>query len=421
MLASNQVVVTGMGVVSPIGSNVEDFWRNCCQGNSGVRTITEFEIPENQSRIAGIVDDFDQVEPLPGINLASLDRNCAFALVAAREALQNANLYDLGLGNVDPDRVGVFLATAIGQMASMEQAVHTWQSGLEDTFKDPQALFHFNTAARMVAQAFQLTGGYMTLMTGCTGAVDSIGYAIDAIRSGDVDVAVTGGTEAPVSPLVVAAFGMIGATSKRNDDPTGASRPFGAERDGFVLAEGCGVLVLESLAHAQLRGAPILAFVSGYGSVNNCYHMTGIPEDGQRLAQSAQLALDDANLGADAVDALNAHGSSTLQNDLAESNAYWSLFGDRTASIPVTCIKSHLGHPLAASSSIEIIASILSMMTATIPPSINIEHKDPRCRLDLVTNNARFSATQCTLKTSSGFAGVHSSLIVQKFEEAHNG
>jgi 3-oxoacyl-(acyl-carrier-protein) synthase len=420
-LKDTQVVVTGMGVVSPIGSNIGDFWKNCCEGNSGVRTITEFDIPNNQSRIAGIVDDFEQIEPLLGMSLASLDRNCAFALVAAREALRRANLCGSQLLNVDPERVGVFLATAIGQMASMERAVHGWQSNTEATSDEPQALFHFNTAARLVAHYFGLRGGYVTLMTGCTGAVDSIGYAIDAIRAGEVDVAVTGGTEAPISPLVVAAFGKIGATSKRNDDPAKASRPFDSGRDGFVLAEGCGILVLESLAHAQSRNAPILAVVSGYGSINNCYHMTGIPEDGLHLARSAQLALADAQLDADVVDALNAHGSSTPQNDLAESNAYWQLFAERTSSIPVTCIKSHLGHPLAASSSIELIASILSMLTATIPPTINVEQLDPRCRLDLVTNSARHAPTRCTLKTSSGFAGVHSSIVVQKYEEALSG
>ena len=236
------------------------------------------------------------------------------------------------------------------------------------------------------------------------------------MRAGDVDVAVTGAAEAPITPLVVAAFAKVGATSLRNSQPQQASRPFDMDRDGFVLAEGSGMLIIEELDHARRRGAEILAELRGYGTVNNYYHMTDIPEDGLRIAKSAELAMLDAGVSPDEVDAINAHGSSTRQNDVAESNAYWHLFGSRAAEIPVTSLKSQIGHPLSASNSVEVVASILSLRTGVIPPTINLQHQDPRCRLDVVGNVAREANVRCLLKTSSGFSGIHSSLVIAKTE-----
>lgn len=414
------VVVTGMGTVNSIGKNIEEFWPRCIQGTSGVRRITAFDVPDRISGIAGIIDDF--VPNIPDVDVTHLDRSTLLALVAAREAWAMAR-FD---GSLDRARVGVYISTAIAQIEGMEEAFlrqsHRGRQRLRPDEAREEHIglwesFQFNTTAHTLAQHLEILGGYATVTTGCTGGLDAIGYAIDAVRAGDVDVAITGATEAPITPLVVAAFAKVGATSLRNSQPRQASRPFEVDRDGFVLAEGSGILVVEALEHARRRGAEVLAELRGYGTVNNYYHMTDIPEDGLRIAKSAELALLDAGISPNEIDTINAHGSSTRQNDIAETNAYWHLFGSRAAEIPVTSLKSQIGHPLSASNSVEVIASILSLRKGIIPPTINLQHQDPRCRLDVVGNVAREANVRCLLKTSSGFSGIHSSLVITGAEE----
>ncbi|MBZ4417199.1 beta-ketoacyl synthase [Myxococcus sp. RHSTA-1-4] len=416
MKRQTRVVITGMGTLNPLGHSVPEYWSNSLAGRSGIRPITEFAVPAGRSRIAGIVQDFP-TPPGPG------DRGLMLARAAAREAVRNAAL-PLARTPAEGSRRAVFLATAIAQIGSMERAFVQQSRGgtkplepLREPVRSSALLrtFHFNTVASSLAKEHGFQGACVTVPTGCTGGLDAIGMAMDAIRAGQADVALTGATEAPITPLVVAAFGTIGATSLRNDDPAGASRPFDVERDGFVLAEGAGVLVLESLEHAVGRGAPILAELVGYGSVNNCHHMTDIPEDGARIARSAELALADAGLTPGDIDMINAHGSSTPQNDVAEANAYWSLFGPRAETLPVTSNKSQIGHPLSASNSIEVISSVLSIREGTIPPTLNLHRKDSRCRLDVVAHEPRQHAVRRVLKTSSGFSGIHSSLVVQRY------
>lgn len=421
---SRRVVITGMGTVNPNGNSVKEFWENCLKGRSGVRPITAFEIPDNHSQIAGIVDEFE-----PWLKVSNLsphtDRCTAFALKASQEALKSAGV--LGRGDSrNSKRCGVFISTAIAQIMSMEQEFFYQSAGgkrsIEATdFKGYTRrtldLFHFNSTAKSLAHQFGFEGGYVTITTGCTGGLDAMGYAIEAIRAGTVDLALTGSTEAPITPLTVAAFSRIGATSMHNVEPEKASRPFDKDRDGFVLAEGCGILVVEALERALARGATILAELVGFGSVNNYYHMTDIPEDGLRIARSAELAMQDAGVTTDDIDSINAHGSSTPQNDVAETNAFWHLFKERTLTIPVTSTKSQIGHPLSASNSIEVVASVMSLGTGFIPPTINLENQDSRCRLNVVGNQARFQPSKCILKTSSGFSGIHSSLIIRKYEE----
>ncbi|MDB9450048.1 beta-ketoacyl-[acyl-carrier-protein] synthase family protein [Dolichospermum circinale] len=424
---SQKVVITGMGTLNPNGKSVGEFWKNCCQGRSGVRPITAFKIPQIQSQMAGIVDDFDPWESIPHLP-PTLDRSTLFALVATQEAFKSAGLLNPEL-SWNHQRCGVFISTAIAQITKMEQSfVYQSRGGHQplqaiQPFAASRSLldaFGFNSTAKYLARHFGLGGGYTTVTTGCTGGLDAIGYALEAIRSGVVDVAVTGSTEAPITPLTVAAFGKIGATSLRNAEPQQASRPFDRDRDGFVLAEGCGILVVESLDHAQARGATILAEVAGFGSVNNYYHMTDIPQDGLRIAKSAQLALQDGGITADEIDSINAHGSSTPQNDVAEANAFRYLFGERASTIPVTSTKSQIGHPLSASNSIEVIASVLSLRTGIIPPTINLTQQDPLCPLNVIANVASQQSSHCLLKTSSGFSGIHSSLVLRKYEGVGN-
>ncbi|WP_269446188.1 beta-ketoacyl-[acyl-carrier-protein] synthase family protein [Gloeobacter violaceus] len=419
MLPARRVVVTGMGTVNPIGKSVNEFWENCCKGVSGVKVVSDFAIADSQSQIAGVVEDFDFWEYFPQNDLLGVDRSCIFALVAAKEALESAGLGESFLKSLSPGKCRLLMSTAAAQIASMEKDFLASLGDETLALHRPRAtpgVVHFNATAKTLANQFGIPGECLTVTTGCTGALDAMGYAMDLIRLGKMDLAVVGGAEAPITPICMAAFSKIGATTSRNAEPQKASRPFDMGRDGFVLAEGSGMLVIEALDHALLRGAPIFAELGGYGSLNNFYHMTKMPENGLQLAQSARTAIEDAGISPDEIDSINAHGSSTPQNDIAEANAYWRLFQERTPTIPVTCIKSHIGHTLAASSAIEVIASIMSMRTGIVPPTINLVKQDSRCMLDVVADEPRRASVRCTLKTSSGFSGIHSSLVIRKFE-----
>lgn len=413
-MPDQRVVVTGMGTINPLGKNVPEFWKNCVEGSSGVCNISALfknPIPSHLSQIAGVV----QI-PFEGNNEKVQERNLLFTELAVQEALQDAGLLNTPFNQ----RCGVFIATAIAEIALMEWSFNRYNRGLGHigfiSLNSPyfEGSFFFNHIARMIASKYGFRGGAVTIATGCTGGNDAIGYAMHMIRGGKVDIAITGATEAPITPLVITAFNKIGATSKRNDQPTKASRPFDKDRDGFVLAEGCGILVLENLSHAQKRGASIYAEIKGMGSINNCYHMTDIPQDGESIAKACQLALKDAQIEPDKVDYINAHGSSTPQNDIAETNAFYRVFGDRAKNIPVTSIKSQLGHALSAANSLEVISAILSLQDNIIPPTINLDTQDPACPLNVVANKALESKVTTILKTSSGFSGIHSSLILGK-------
>ncbi len=410
---NQRVVVTGIGTINPLGKNVPEFWKNCVSGSSGIRNIADLfdkPIPPHISQIAGVcpIPFEEKGEDVQG-------RNLLFAESAVEEALRDAGLFDQGIAG---KRSGVFIATAIAEIALMERSFNRYKQGIGHVgFVPPDRpyfdkSFFFNHIARALASKYDIQGGAVTLATGCTGGNDAIGYALHMIRGGKVDVAITGATEAPITPLVITAFNKIGATSKRNDQPTKASRPFDRDRDGFVLAEGCGILILESLSHAQKRGAPIYAEIKGMGSVNNCYHMTDIPQDGESIAKACLLALKDASLELDQIDYINAHGSSTPQNDVAETRAFYHVFGQRAAEIPVTSIKSQLGHALSAANSLEVISSVLSIRDQIIPPTINLEAQDPACPLKVVGNKALGNKVSAILKTSSGFSGIHSSLVI---------
>ena len=414
-MVAHKVVVTGMGTVNPLGKNVPEFWKNCVVGSSGVcniSTLFKKPIPSHVSQIAGIV----QI-PFECSGEKVQERNLLFAELAVQEALQDSGLLNVQFAR---ERCGVFIATAIAEIALMEWSFDHYNRGDSHIgfvpLKSPyfQGGFFFNHVARTIASKYGFQGGSVTIATGCTGGNDAIGYALHMIRSGRVDIAITGATEAPITPLVVAAFNKIGATSKRNDNPTKASRPFDSGRDGFVLAEGCGILVFESLAHAQKRGAHVYAEIKGMGSINNCYHMTDIPQSGESIAKACQLALKDAQIDPSEVDYINAHGSSTPQNDVAETKAFYQVFGERARDIPVTSIKSQLGHALSAANSLEVISAILSIQNNIIPPTINLDNQDPACPLKVVANKALESKVTTVLKTSSGFSGIHSSLILAK-------
>jgi 3-oxoacyl-(acyl-carrier-protein) synthase len=411
-----RVVITGMGTVNPLGLNVREFWEKCSMGSSGVKKIPCFKIPNHISQIAGIVDNFSLSEDLA--KNTEVDRGIQFALEATREALLDANLTGPKLCEA-----GIFISTAISQIISMESYFSNETQGGTKPLKiqakgksNSSRSFFFHNLSTSISECFDIKGPSLGVITGCTGGVDAVLYAYNSIAYGQVDIALTGSSEAPITPLVVGAFAKIGATSvARNNSPKEASRPFDATRDGFVLAEGCGILVLETLDSALERGATIYAEVCGGASVNNCTHMTDIPDSGEPIARASTLALRHARIAPEEIDFVNMHGSSTPQNDIAETNALNLLFGKKAEKVPVTSIKSQLGHALSGANSIELISCVKSINDNVIPPTINLEEQDPRCNLNVVANKPLRIPVSSILKTSSGFSGIHSSLILREF------
>lgn len=424
---TRRVVITGLGTVNPLGGNVEDFWSACLTGTSGVRRVDEFAIPDSMSQIAGVVDrDWAGGRPLAE-DLADpegMDRSVRFAVAAGREALADAGLDESAVRDLPGSRTAVSLSTAIAGITRMEARF----VADTDRGRTPMApatrrrdragdAFLFNTTSALLARELGFDGEAVTVATGCTGGLDAVAHAVLAIRHGGIDLAVTGATEAPITPLVVASFARINATSLRNDDPTTASRPWSQGRDGFVLAEGSGILVVEELTHALARGARIHAEITGLSSVNNYFHMTSMPADGGPIARSIRLALDDAGLTADDIDCINAHGSSTPQNDLAESNAFHQVFGDRAAEIPCTSVKSQTGHALSAANSVELVTAARTLAERVMPPTLNHDVPDPGCRLRVVRRAEPVPGARHLVKTTSGFSGIHSTLIMSRYEQ----
>ena len=408
-----RVVVTGLGVVAPTGIGVKYFAEALWEGRSGISRIECFDPSAHAAQIAGQIRDFphddtDSVGP-EGLRFVRL------ATVAAKEAMHDAGIEGAG---GDPARYGTAIATAIGgmQMAAEHFAeVSEAGRGPVDPASTHPVLHEaatFNTASVAVADLYGFEGPCATITTGCTGGNDAIGVASDMIRRGEADVVVAGAAEAPLTPLAVAAFDVIGALSVRNEAPTAASRPFDRERDGLVLAEGAGLLVLEELEHARRRGVRIYAEVRGFGTTSNAYHMTDLESHGADLARSLELALIDARLNPNELCYINAHGSSTPMNDVAETNAIKTVLGDHAARTPVSSIKSTLGHALAAANAIEAVASVLSIEAGVLPPTINLDEPDEVCDLDYVPNEAREARVNALASPSSGFGGLHSTLVL---------
>jgi len=421
-MRKKRIVVTGLGVIAPNGVGVDEFWRNTRAGISGIDTYDWGKPFGFKSSVQGRVKNFDPA--LYGISQRQRSghgRYFQFALAAARMALADAQL------EIKPsmaNRVGVSISSAIADAASMEDNLllltdngrhevdSAWVS--ETSFDN----FDFGLAASAVARGFGATGPVSNLSTGCTAGLDALGFALDQIRSGRADVMLAGASEAPLCPLSVGSFEALGALSTRaTDHPQKASCPFTAERDGFVIAEGCGILVLESYDHAVGRGARIYAELAGYASVNNAYHMTDLPPDGVELARCIKLALEDADCAATEIDHISAHGSSTPQNDANETGAIKSVFGPRASQIPINSLKSMTGHALAAANGIEAVALCLEIKNKTIHPTINYAVPDPACDLDYVPNRARSANIRAAVKTSSGFSGIHSVIIMRNHDE----
>lgn len=406
-----RVVITGMGVISPLGNTVEGFWSQLRKGVSGISRIDTFDVSRHKAKIAGLVRDFDADELLGRKEARRMDRFCQFAVAAALQALNDSGL---SLEQIDRERLGVFVGSGVGGIQTLlDQDAVIRERGPERVSPSLVPMMISNMAAAMISIEFGALGPTLSPVTACSIGNTSIGEAFRYIRSGDMDIVFAGGTEAAITDISLASFGNATALSTHNDEPTRASRPFDAKRDGFVMAEGAGVLVLESLSHAVQRGAHIYAEVIGYGASSDAYHMVATHPEGIGAYQAMKLAIQNAGISLDEVDVISAHATSTALGDRSETLAIKRLFGDEAYRIPITANKSMTGHLLGATSAVEAIALVKTLQESIIPPTINLEEQDPECDLDYVPNVAREASLTIGLSNSFGFGG-HNAVIVLK-------
>jgi 3-oxoacyl-[acyl-carrier-protein] synthase II len=407
-----RVVVTGMGVVSPFGVGIDAFWDGLTQGRSGVRRITRFDASSYPSQIAGEVPDFNAAAHLPRRDVVRTDAFIHFALISALAALGDSGVKVDGQN----DRVGVSIGTGMGGIplliSSWETLRREGMAGVS-AYALPGSLP--NMAAGWVSLRTGARGPLFSPTTACAASSQAVGDAFRTIQRGDADVMLAGGTDALIHPLVIAGFSAIRALSTRNDDPQRASRPFDRDRDGFVLAEGAGILVLEALEPARARGAHIYAEVLGYGLSADAHHPTASSSEGP--ARAMQLALTDARLSPEAVDYVNAHGTSTQLNDQHETEAIKAVFGDHARRLAVSSIKSMTGHLVGAAGGVEAIATVLALHHGVLPPTINQTTPDPACDLDYVPNQARRVPIRVAMSNSFAFGGTNAILVLGRSEE----
>ena len=418
-MSKRRVVITGVGTVSPNGIGKENVWRGMSNGVSGVRRVDGFDVSVFNTKIAGEVRDFDPFKlGLTHEEAMRMDRYVQFGVVAGDMAIKDSGL---DFSKEDPGRVGVCLANAIcGTKYMEEEFALVTEDGKKpiDPSKVRPDLYDaamFNTPSIELNTRYALKGVCSTLSTGCTAGTDSLGFGLETIQDGEHDVMICGAAEAPLTPITFGAFDVVNVLSVRNDNPQAASRPFDNKRDGFVLGEGAGILVLEELNHAIKRNAHIYCEVIGFGTSCNAFHMTDLPGDGMAMVSCITLALKDAGIKPAEVDYINAHGSSTRMNDIFETSAYKTVFGDYAYKLPASSFKSMIGHPLAAANAIELTVCAMIFEKNILPPTINQEEKDPQCDLYYIPNKAIAKKVNMILKTSSGFSGIHSSLLLKRF------
>jgi beta-ketoacyl-acyl-carrier-protein synthase II len=419
-MSKRRVVITGIGVVAPNGIGKDNIWKGMSGGVSGVKLVDGFDVSIFNTKIAAEVRDFDPFKlGLTHKEVMRMDRYVQFGVVAGDMAIKDSGL---NFSKEDPERIGVCLANAIcGTKYMEEEFALVTDNGKKpiDPSKVRPDLYDaamFNTPSIEISARYGFKGICDTLSTGCTAGTDSMGFGMETIQDGEHDVMVCGAAEAPITPITFGAFDVVSVLSARNDEPEKASRPFDKKRDGFVLSEGAGILILEELNHALKRGAHIYAEVLGFGTSCNAFHMTDLPADGQAMANCISLALKDAGMKPREIEYINAHGSSTRMNDIFETNAYKMIFGDYAYKLPISSLKSMIGHPLAAANAVEFTVCAMIFEKNILPPTINQEEKDPLCDLDYIPNVARAKKVNTILKTSSGFSGIHSSLVLRRYE-----
>jgi len=414
-MMKNRVVITGMGIVSPVGVGLEDYWAGLISGRNGISRITHFDPTDYRSQMAAEVKDFDPLNWIEAKSVGRMDRFIHFGLASSIMAFNDAGLES---GKFDANRAGVIIGSGIGGSESIESGYNTLNE------KGPKAINPFfvtkviiNMAASMASVNLGLKGPISAPSLACSTGASAIGDAFRIIERGDADIMFAGGSEACITRLPYAGFCAARSMSTRNDSPETASRPFDKDRDGFVMGEGAGVIVLEGLEHARRRGVRIYAELAGYGSTADAFHYTAPPPDGDGMVRVMQVALKDAGVEPHEVDYINAHGTSTVLNDKIESTAIGKVFGGHAQELKISSIKSMIGHLLAAAGAVEMVATVLSIHFGKVPPTINFQERDPECPLDYVTGGSEDLDVNVAISNSFGFGGCNACLVVKKFEQ----
>lgn len=410
-----RVVITGLGAVTSIGFTAEDFWKSCLAGRSGIATITLFDATKFAVRIAGEINGFEPTDFIDKKEARRMDKCVHFGIAASDMAIKDASL---DMSKEDADRVGTVIGSGIGGIGTFETQHEVLLSrgpSRVSPFFVPMMII--DMIPGMISMRHGLKGPNYAVVSACASAAHAMGISLRIIQDGEADVMVTGGSEAAVTPMTVAGFASMKALSTRNDDPPAASRPFDAERDGFVIGEGAGMLVFESLEHARKRGARILADVAGYGASGDAYHMTAPAPGGEGGVRSMKIALDDAGIPPEEVSYINAHGTSTPHNDKLETTAIKTVFGEAAPGIPISSTKSMVGHLLGAAGAVEMVATVLAMRDGKVHPTINLTNPDPECDLDYISEGARDLDVRVALSNSFGFGGHNATLVIKKYEE----
>lgn len=412
---TKRVVITGIGMISPVGIGKETFWNSMKEGKSGVGLITRFDTDEYSVKIAAEVKDFDPTEYIDKKDAKRMDRFTQYAMAASKLAIEDSKL---DLDNINNDKFGVILGSGIGGLETFEEQ----HKKMLD--KGPKRVSPFfipmmigNMAAGQVSILFGARGANETIVTACASATNAIGDSFKIIQRGDADIIITGGAEASITPMALAGFSAMKALSTNNENPQGASRPFDKNRDGFVMGEGSGILILEELEHAVNRGAHIYAEVVGYGMSSDAYHMTAPAENGEGAYRSMKMAIDDAKISYDKIDYINAHGTSTEYNDKFETAAINTLFKEHVSKLKVSSTKSMTGHLLGAAGGVEGCVCALSIEDSFVPPTINYETKDENCDLNYVPNKGINQEVEYALSNSLGFGGHNATILLKKYRD----
>ncbi|MEK7238644.1 MAG: beta-ketoacyl-ACP synthase II [Nitrospirota bacterium] len=411
-----RVVVTGVGLITPLGTGTEKSWQNLLDGRSGIRKITQFDATHFTCQVAGEVPDFEINQFIEIKEQKKMDRFIHFAFAAAKMAVEDSGLK---ITKDNADRIGVLVGSGIGGLSAIE---HYHTILLE---KGPKRISPFfipmliiNLAAGQISIYFGAKGPNSAVATACASGTHSIGDAFKIIKRGEADAMISGGTEAVITPLAVGGFSSMKALSTRNNEPEKASRPFDRDRDGFVMGEGAGIMVLEDMEHALSRGAKIYAEIIGYGMTGDAYHITSPPPEGEGAARCMRASLKDANIHPEEIEYINAHGTSTKYGDELETQAIKTVFGKHAYKLAVSSTKSMTGHLLGAAGGVEGVICALSIFNKIIPPTINLENPDPECDLDYVPNKARAMDTNMAMSNSFGFGGTNACIIFKKYTDS---
>ncbi|MEE8339237.1 MAG: beta-ketoacyl-ACP synthase II [Xanthomonadales bacterium] len=415
-MSQRRIVVTGLGLLSPVGNTVVESWDAICNGRSGIDLITEFDVSQLATKIAGEIRNFEVTDFIPGKDARRYDKFMHYGLAAAQEAMSEAGLLDEDNG-IDPARVGFAIAAGIGGISTIENTMMTYR---DRGARRVSPFYIPGSIINMIGGALSIRYGYkgpnIAVVSACSTATHNIGLAARMIKYGDADMMVAGGAEYATTPTAMAGFVTAKAMSTRNDDPAAASRPFDRDRDGFVLSNGAGIVVVEELEHAKQRGATIYAEIAGFGMSGDAHHMTAPPADGEGASRCMNIAMRDAGINPDEVDYINAHGTSTPLGDRAESDAIKTSFGDHAGHLAISSTKSMTGHLLGAAGGAEAIFSLLAMRDGVAPPTINLDHPGEGCDLDFVANTAREMPIRVAMSNSFGFGGTNGTLVFKQFQ-----